>query len=288
MDSLTKINIAWNLWRENIGVNIIAERCNVHKATVYRWIKQFKTLGLRRTLNKYKNAKKKPRPNARIDPIVKKYIYKIREEYHDCCGEKIKYYLKKQYDITVARSTIYRILNEKYKLRKRYKNRKYGEVPEGTRPREVVQADTVDFGEVYAYTYIDTYTREVCVDLELDLESESGYASLTVAGNKFGKIEILQTDGGPEFQGEFLKNIERYAEEHRVSRAYKKNEQAFIESFNRTLRKECLGWRKYELKELRKMKEIVGRFVEFYNQERPHLGLDMKTPNDIAILSHLI
>jgi len=74
-----------------------------------------------------------------------------------------------------------------------------------------------------------------------------------------------------------------FAQEHRVSRAYKKNEQSFIESFNRTLRKECLGWRKYKIKEMGNMKEKVNKFLEFYNNERPHLGLGMKIPNDVAV-----
>ena len=47
---------------------------------------------------------------------------------------------------------------------------------------------------------------------------------------------------------------------HRVSKAYKKNEQSFIESFNTTLRKECLGWRKYCMNELPRVKEQVKEY----------------------------
>lgn len=35
-----------------------------------------------------------------------------------------------------------------------------------------------------------------------------------------------------------------------MARPYRKNKQAFIESFNRSLRKECLGWGKYSKSEL--------------------------------------
>jgi hypothetical protein len=37
-----------------------------------------------------------------------------------------------------------------------------------------------------------------------------------------------------------------YAQRHRLARSYRKNEQAFVESFHRTLRKESLGWCKYD------------------------------------------
>ena len=44
----------------------------------------------------------------------------------------------------------------------------------------------------------------------------SGYASLMVLSEVFKTINILQTDGGPEFKGEFNKNISKYAQVHRV------------------------------------------------------------------------
>jgi transposase InsO family protein len=56
-----------------------------------------------------------------------------------------------------------------------------------------------------------------------------------------GHVAVLQTDGGPEFKGTFAQQARAYCDRHRIARPYKKNEQAYIESFNRTLRKECLG-----------------------------------------------
>lgn len=281
MTSTAKISSAWYLWKEGIPTDKIAERLEVNRATVYRWVKRFRKAGLNRTLEAYKNAKK-GRRRKRITVEMKIRIYAIRDKYSDCCGEKIKYYLEKEYGDKVSIATIYRVLRKKYRLGSRYKQRKYGEAPKGTKPREVIQTDTVDFGEVYAYTYIDTYTREAYVDLELDLEAESGYASLTVAGREFGRINLLQSDGGSEFKGIFRQEVNKYAKAYRESRPYKKNEQSFIESFNRTLRKECLGWKKYKIKELPRMKTRVEEFMKFYNTERPHLGLNMKTPKEIA------
>ena len=54
--------------------------------------------------------------------------------------------------------------------------------------------------------------------------------------------ELIQTDGGSEFKEAFAERVLAYCQRHRVARPYKKNEQAYIESFNRTVRKECLGW----------------------------------------------
>lgn len=252
MNTVAQIEVSWHLWQEKFHPNIIASRVDKNRATIYRWIKKFKRLGLHRTIEWYKSCKK-GRRRKRISVETKIKILRIRDQYHQCCGEKIKYFMFKEYGIKVSVSTIYKVIGQKYKLSSRYRQRKYGEAPKGQYARDVVQADTVDFGDVYAYTYIDTYTRELHVDLELGLESEDGYASMQAAKKVFKRIRMLQNDGGPEFKGIYVNSIKEIADEHRVSRPYKKNEQSFIESFNRTLRKECLGWRKYTIKELPEM-----------------------------------
>ena len=282
MKNIPKIEIAWNLWKEGIPPSNIAKRVIVHRATVYRWIPKFRHIGLQRTLEYYQQCKKRPR-KKRINGKIKALVIEVRKEKRNCCGEKIKYFLKKEHGITISVKSIYRILGEQYKLRKRYKNNvTYGEVPKAEKDREVVQTDTVDFGDVYAYTYIDIHTRQAFVDIEVDLESGSGKVSLEEAGKVFGRMKLLQSDGGPEFKKEFRKVVLNYADKYRVSRPYKKNEQSYIESFNRSLRKECLGWRKYKISEVPKVKRRVKEYLIYYNNERPHLGLNMGIPNEIA------
>jgi transposase InsO family protein len=281
MKNIAHIEVSWYLYKEKVKPKVIATRLGVHRATVYRWISSFKRRGYRKTINYYKNCKKRER-KKRITPQIKELILEIREKHKECCGQKIEYYLKRDHGVKVSLASIYRVLGSRKKLRKKYKGIKYGEAPKGRYERDVIQADTVDFGEVYAYTYIDTYTRQVVVDLELGLEAEDGYASLTVAKKKFKRVRLLQNDGGSEFKAKFKEKVKMIARRHRVSRPYKKNEQSFIESFNRTLRKECLGWRKYSFRELPEMKRQVDEWLEYYHNERAHLGLNMKTPNEVA------
>ena len=88
-----------------------------------------------------------------------------------------------------------------------------------------------------------------------------------------GPVQIIQTDGGPEFKGAFAQLVHQYCTRHRVARPYKKNEQAYIESFNRTLRKECLGWGTYHIEDLPRLIPEVHTFLDRYHYHRPHLGL---------------
>ncbi|HUS59892.1 MAG TPA: integrase core domain-containing protein [Nevskiaceae bacterium] len=69
-----------------------------------------------------------------------------------------------------------------------------------------------------------------------------------------------------------------YAQRHRIARPYKKNEQAYIESFNRSLKKECLGWSKYKVKDLPFLTKEVEDYLQYYHTQRAHCSLEMKTP----------
>ena len=112
------------------------------------------------------------------------------------------------------------------------------------------------------------------------LEAVDGQAFLHFAmPTRFDNfVNIIQTDGGHEFKGQFLQDVNRYCSHHRVARPYKKNEQSFIESFNRSLRKECLGWAKYQVSEIPKLSRWVQEWLHYFHYERPHLSFGMRPP----------
>jgi len=58
---------------------------------------------------------------------------------------------------------------------------------------------------------------------------------------RFGHAYLIQTDGGAEFKTDFTDTVYLFCDRYRIARPYRKNEKSYIESFNRTLRKECLG-----------------------------------------------
>lgn len=286
MTNITLIEHAWELHKVGVSPDEIASKVGKDRATIFRWFAGIRLYGIRRYLEKYKKAKKGHRQKRKTDPITKDRIYGIREEFQQCCGEKIHFWMMKRYGKSPAITTIYRILGEKYILRSKWKrNQKRGPVPVATKPREVVQADTVDFGDIYAYTSIDICTREAAVVLKLALDMEAGKEAVKEQMQYFVFTNLLQKDGGSEFMTEWEKEARKYANIIRTSRPYRKNEQAYIESFNRTLRKECLGWLQYKKKDLPYLQEKLKAFLEFYNNERPHLSLGMKAPR--AYLSHL-
>lgn len=286
MQSIPLIEFAWELSKTGVGPDDIAIKVGKDRATIYRWIAGIKLKGIRKFLKDYQQAKKGRRQKRKTDPVTKARIYDIRERYHNCCGEKIAYWMEHDYGIKIGVSTIYNILGEKYELRSKWKkNQKRGPVPKAAAAREILQHDTVDFGQLFAFTGIDIFTREAQVVIANSLDANSGSHALHQQMNYFESVNLMQKDGGPEFGKEWEETAKLYCQKIRTSRPYRKNEQAYIESFNRTLRKECLGWRHYRKSDLPWVQAKVNEFLDFYNHRRPHLSLNLLAPK--AYLSHL-
>jgi len=278
---ITKIILCWELFGQGVPQTHIANQLNINRDTVRLWIKGIKELGLDKFLDKYQNAKKGERRKRKVDGLLKVRIWDLRDENRGCCGQKIEEFLKREYKTSLSHTTIYKILGEKYKLRSKWKKYKIrGPVPKAYKPREVVQMDSVDFGEIYAFTGVDIFTKEVEVALYPSLTAQDGLNFLNYSFDKrYKHTDLLQTDGGPEFKGEFRLNLFKYADKHRYSRPYRKNEQSYIESFNRSLRKECLGWGKYKERDISGLNNEINDYLVWYHDKRPHMGLNMQTPN---------
>lgn len=285
VQQITKIGLAWELFETGVPKSHIASQLGVNRETVHLWISGITSnpCGLIGFLDLYKTVKKGPRAKRKIDGLVKVKILKLREENRDCCGQKIQEYLWNEYKIHLSVETIYKVLREKYQLRSKWKkNQKRGPVPTANKPREVIQMDTVDFGYVFAFTSIDIFSKDTSVKLYPSLTSADGLDFLTQSmEERYKYTNLLQVDGGPEFKGEFKQNVFNYTDRFRVARPYKKNEQSFIESFNRSLRKECLGWSTYTQRDIPYLQKEVDSYLDYYHSKRAHLSLKMKTPNDI-------
>jgi len=142
--------------------------------------------------------------------------------------------------------------------------------------------DSVDFGEVFAFTAVDIFSKDVTVKLYPSLTSFEGLDFLNHSfETRYKHTNLLQTDGGPEFKAEFKKNVFKFTDRFRVARPYKKNEQSYIESFNRSLRKECLGWIKYKPQDIQMLQTELANYLDYYHNKRAHLGINLLTPNQI-------
>lgn len=100
MRQMTKIILAHELLEQGISKTRIAEKLQVSRRTVIRWAQAIEQHGdLETYLEYYQQAKKGSRRKRKCDAILKRRIWTLREKYHQCCGQKIQYFLQKEYQM---------------------------------------------------------------------------------------------------------------------------------------------------------------------------------------------
>lgn len=281
MRSVSQIELVWELYQANVRPKRISSKVGKHRTTIYRWIKNIKLYGIKAFLRKYKTAKQRKRIK-RIDYRAEGLIIERRKDKEEC-GQKIRWWLDKFHGIIVSVAQIYRILGKHFKLHgKCTKWTRRPPLPKAIGSREVIQADTVDLGELFAFNFIDTFTKEAITVIRGDQTAESGAYALEKAFSFFEGTIWLQTDNGSEYKSIFRRNAKRYCQHLRQITPYQKEENGFVESFNRTFRKECAGWRYYKLKEKDQLQSYVNKWLDEYHMERPHLSLNLLTPQEFV------
>lgn len=211
-------------------------------------------------------------------------ILAVREERNQC-AEIIHHRLIKE-GILVSLSSVKRTL-KRYGIRKFSRWKKWHQYPPrplADYPGMLVEIDSMLDGQS---------TDRLSAYVLLDVCSRWGYA-LPVArinshvSTRFVRqaqelapfsFKILQSDHGSEFSKWFTKVIEYRGIQHRHSRVRKPTDNGHVERFIQTLQKDCLS---RIPRTLRSWQKEMPEFLRYYNAERPHMGLNYKTPMQVV------
>jgi putative transposase len=253
-----------------------------HHTTVMKWVKRARVFGDHPIPTRSSRPKNSP---CRTDELIQKRILELRHRTKRCT-EVIHLQLQRE-GIIVSKSTIHRILDRSYCLKKRNPYTRYHspvERPNVLKQGDLVELDTIHLminekKRMYIYTLIDVHSRWVYAKAVKKIKAGISLQFLQEAQlHAPFNFSLIQTDHGPEFGKYFQYNIKRT---HRFTRIGKPNDNAHIERFNRTLQEECLD------KVERNTKVINCRLEEYlpyYNQERIHLSLQA-TPLEVVLRS---
>jgi len=150
--------------------------------------------------------------------------------------------------------------------------------PEALKPGDLVMVDTIHLmiskkRRIYVYTLIDVYSRW-CYAWAVDKISAGKSVEFLKRAKAFAdfKFNCIQSDNGSEFSQHFSDRIKLL---HRHSRVRKPNDNSYLERFNRTLQEECLDKLPTNVKKFNKTLPV---YLEYYNTERLHMGINFKTP----------
>ncbi len=290
---------------EKRSIAQVARRFGKNRSTIYRWMnkwkmqqnvllenpgrpsrafgKVFRWQSVKWNIPTLSSAPK-THPNALNADIVST-ILRIRRYRYEC-AEIVHYRLAKE-GINVSLSSIKRVIKRNELWRKKRKYRWNEKRPLPTAPGELIQTDTVhyvnplDHSKMYIYTVIDLYTRMAYAKIFPNL-SEKGAAETIFEAQEFMNFpfKMVQSDNGAEFQNHFQGRLNSKGIKTRHSRVRHPNDDAHIERFNRTLRKECIGQYNPN-KDINFIDHKLNRFIRYYNYDRIHLGIGLKTPYEV-------
>lgn len=172
------------------------------------------------------------------------------------------------------------------KRRKRLVTRREKYVPRRTNPAWSMDfvSDQLTNGERFrALTIVDVFSREaLAVHAGKHLRAENVVEACNRLVAECGAPKRVFTDNGSEFSGRMF---DLWAYHHRVaidfSRPGKPTDNCFIESFNGSLRDECLNVHWFESME--ETKERIETWRVDYNESRPHQALQETTPAEFAL-----
>lgn len=254
-----------------------ARHTGFNQGTIVRWVNRARMLS---SLNIPTESSRPHHHPRELSPETISAILEYRSRYQRCA--EVLHYLLLKDGIRVSLSSVKRTLKRNHCSRySRWKKwHQYPERPEASRPGILVQIDTILEGiprqRLCTYTLIDVCSRWAHA---YPTERINGYRSLMFV--KKARIAApfefttIQSDHGSEFSKWFTKQMIHQGLNHRHSRVRIPSDNGHLERFNRTLQEECIHRIPRNLKIWRKE---IPEYLRYYNTQRPHMALQMKTP----------
>lgn len=296
--------------RDKMPLNVVSRKCGVHRTTLWRWTRKWKKLNENISQVHYGRPTRQTRfcpdyyrwtvgtlssaPNThpkRLPEWIERRVVELRLAINRCAAI-IREYLSQE-DIRISLSSIKRIFKRHHLLRDKSKWKKYHRTlkrPMADSPGDLVEVDTVHYTNScsrerkYIITVIDLYTRLAYAKCFTRLIPSNSLIAIHEAGKYFGfKFKTVQTDNGPEFGSWLSHQLETRNIVHRHTRVHRPNDNAHIERFNRTLRDESIGQNMSSTLTANGINHKLRSFIDYYNNDRLHLGLECNTPASIVL-----
>jgi len=292
---------------EGLPSVVVANKCGVHRTTIWRWLQKWQKLNEHRQLNnpnrpsrpvgasklaqcRWRIPTESSRPHHHpwsIPGDVTAQVLAVRKQLQRC-AEVVWHHLVTVLEVRVSLSSVRRILRRHHCFdgaRKPRVRRDNPRRPHVSTPGGLVQTDTIHHVDprsgkrLYYYTVIDLCTRMTHVILGPKLSPGLAAQAVLEASRQWGfSIAMVQADNGPEYGRYFEQQMKQAGVRVRHSRLHRPNDNAHIERFNRTVQTECIGYYWRRSVPLHRQRETLTRYVDFYNQKRVHLGIQMRTP----------
>jgi len=270
----------------------VAQTCRhfgISRKTYYKWRNRQSTHGAAGLGDRSRVALRYPR--ATPPAVVSKILY-LRQQYHFGAG-RIADYLRRFHQVTVARSTVHRLLHTHGvgRLPANQKHRAHGkrwQRYEKPQPGHRLQVDVKFLERIpgtrrrfYQFTAIDDCTRLRVLKVFEACNQRTAIQFMDDVLRRLPfRVHVVQTDNGAEFQSQFHWHLEQRDIRHvyirprtphlngKVERSHRVDDQEFYQLLDRNGITDDIQLFNTQLRE----------WEDYYNYHRPHGALDGQTP----------
>ena len=269
-------------------VAIFAKKHGIRKAhrhygyalsAIHRWVKTLEKMGHHPIPTQSSRPRYHPKTTA--EETVKKIVDKRCEVRRS--AEVVHEYLRREGTL-VSLATVKRTLARKNLLNKRSPWKRYHppvDRPYPEKAGDLVQIDTIHTMQgkkvrMYTFVLIDVYSRWIYAKSYQKMNSKTTIRLVAEAEKAAPfPFDMLQSDHGPEFGSWFVSQVRK---KHRYTRIGKPNDNSHVERVNRTLQEECLD---KLIPTPRIFNTALKVYLTYYNTQRLHFGINLKTPEEI-------
>jgi transposase len=293
--STIKTRLNWFEMAKEKNITYACKYFGISRKTFYKWYKRYQESdGDPKSLQ---DKSRRPRTHPKLtSPEVASLIVKIRKE-TSFGPRRLQFYLTRDYGIALSLCGIWKVLNRaglilRYKRRRKH-YQSYGEyvhypghkvqIDTKPLPRRQGQFDSRD----YQYVAKDVFTklRFIKVYEELSVNNSVDFAWRTIRFFPF-RIKRIQTDHGTEFTYDMLSSkrihpLDKLLREQKIKHVLspvatpryngqvERSIRTDLEEFYRPLG---------IVKDHATLSKKLLSYLEYYNQLRPHMAINMLTP----------
>jgi transposase InsO family protein len=254
----------------------VARHTGFSQSVIVKWCAKDPTGGWRQIPTKSSRPHHHPK---QLQEIVVQKIICIREKTKRT--SEVVYQELLNQGVKVSLNSVRRTIDRHGLMKKRSPWKRYHpptERPRAEKPGDLVQLDTIhrminEKKRLYIFVLLDVYSRWVYAKAYASMNGATSVAFVAEAQRAAPFLfDMLQSDHGPEFGKWFVSQVRK---KHRYTRIGKPNDNAHIERFNRTLQEEYLD---KIPDDVRAINCGIKKYLRYYNHERMHLGISLKTP----------
>jgi transposase InsO family protein len=278
---------AWR--RSGLPAGDFAPLVGLSRHTLYAWKKKFDDQGPAGLMDKPKGAP----PGSRLPEVTRRAILMLKEAHPDWGCQRISDLLLRGPALPASPAAVARVLHEAGYVSDEVPTRPHEPKVtsfERARPNQLWQTDLFTFmlkrqnRRVYLVAFLDDHSRFVVgYGLHASQSTALVLEVLRAAVATFATPEEVLTDNGSQYvtwrgKGAFTRECERRGIRQIVASPHRPQTLGKVERFWGTLWRECVETAVFA--DLGDARTRIGLFIDHYNFQRPHQGIDGSTPAD--------